>query len=441
MNRLKLLIRNDKIQPYVDNKKLLLKREHIGLSPISFSKTDLTTEGTRQIGICSCGCEGCDDYTVDVSLDGNIVNWYDWHREETFHFDRGQYLKEITTLKIKVIRHNEHYVEKVAEELLSGTVAMDKYHFLKARTYSERKILKLTYSYGADKLEYELPFKEFVGPDLTYYISQTVKEFVISTVRKKGFVLTDAFYGSLNNLKRIFTEEDSNLETAVYERFRRALLCYDPKAIIVTLYYCMDYLPRLRDHLQFIGVSKDVLKSLKVFDNYCFKGKRKLSGKKFEKDLDTITDSIAVEVISAIKCRLADPQKNHPLIRVFEKVRKICSYNQLNKAMAIALNCNTEEERIVSLLHIAAEAGKIKIDDLIREGGNEDITQALALLIECNPLDVEVCYMSIKDNKLAKAVLVQKLKNILYLRDKRQRKNYGAYRILIERLQNDKSNQ
>lgn len=75
------------------------------------------------------------------------------------------------------------------------------------------------------------------------------------------------------------------------------------------------------------------------------------------------------------------------------------------------------------------------------KGGNEDITQALALLIECNPLDVEVCYMSIKDNKLAKAVLVQKLKNILYLRDKRQRKNYGAYRILIERLQNDKSDQ
>ena len=139
--------------------------------------------------------------------------------------------------------------------------------------------------------------------------------------------------------------------------------------------------------------------------------------------------------------QIGRPSEKHPLIRVFEKVRKICSYNQLNKAMAIALNCNTEEERIVSLLHIAVETGKIKIDDLIREGFNEDITRALALLIRCNPLDVDVCCISIKDNKLAEAVLVQELKNILYLRDKRQWRNHRIYRILLEKLQNDKSHQ
>lgn len=91
---------------------------------------------------CCCGCEGCDDYTVDVSVQGNSVVWFDWRADSEYIFDKSEYEKAI-----EVVRMN-HYrqVEKHVPDMLRHTTTKEQYVFNWASVTSKENVITLNYS-------------------------------------------------------------------------------------------------------------------------------------------------------------------------------------------------------------------------------------------------------------------------------------------------------
>ena len=89
----------------VDGVELLYKDWNIGLSVCDFfHTTNLMHAGKSVLGICSCGCEGCDDYTIDIKIQGNKVTWEgcvirtDDEQERklvSYHFNKAEYMSAI----------------------------------------------------------------------------------------------------------------------------------------------------------------------------------------------------------------------------------------------------------------------------------------------------------------------------------------------------------
>lgn len=87
--------------PLVDGAELLHKDWNLGLSVRDFFRsTNLMRTGKSVIGICSCGCDGCDDYTIDIKIKGRTVIWEGCvirtddelaYKSVSFHFDRTEY--------------------------------------------------------------------------------------------------------------------------------------------------------------------------------------------------------------------------------------------------------------------------------------------------------------------------------------------------------------
>ncbi|MDR2967784.1 MAG: hypothetical protein LBU74_07535 [Methanobacteriaceae archaeon] len=53
-----------------------LGKDYLGIDPPSFfAQKNLFETGELLIGRCTCGCEGCRDYPVEVSLNKNTIIW------------------------------------------------------------------------------------------------------------------------------------------------------------------------------------------------------------------------------------------------------------------------------------------------------------------------------------------------------------------------------
>lgn len=93
------------VRTIVDGKDLLLQKELYGLDADKFlEESDSIKEGEKLLGICCCGCEGCCDYIVDISLNDNIVIWYDYQKKEKYQFTLEQYTNAIDAARQSYIK-------------------------------------------------------------------------------------------------------------------------------------------------------------------------------------------------------------------------------------------------------------------------------------------------------------------------------------------------
>jgi len=99
---------------FVDGKDWL-GEEYMGLDPPKlFRQEALLSGGKTLVGRCKCGCEGCDDYLIDVVIDENEVKWKS-PNGYLLRFDRPEYESEIFA------RRNDHSWEdknRTAERLV-----------------------------------------------------------------------------------------------------------------------------------------------------------------------------------------------------------------------------------------------------------------------------------------------------------------------------------
>ena len=83
--------------PFIGNMNMLGNR-YLGLTPAEIlemlRKNKFFKSGRLLLGICLCGCEGCDDFFVDISVNNDTVTWKGW-----YEFDKAEYISALQEMK------------------------------------------------------------------------------------------------------------------------------------------------------------------------------------------------------------------------------------------------------------------------------------------------------------------------------------------------------
>ena len=82
----------------------------------------------------------------------------------------------------------------------------------------------------------------------------------------------------------------------------------------------------------------------------------------------------------------------------------------------VALNCLTDDEKIVALLHDVIEDTSVTVEELINEGFNQNIIDAIISLTQKNGEDYMTFIRRVSSNELATLVKIQDLKDNMDLR-------------------------
>ena len=113
--------KNFEVYTIIDDFNILQSGEELflGLEVEKFFCQESFFNGILWLGICCCGCEGCDDYKVEVTTQGEMVVWEDWHTDANYTFDKQQYKEALENARIswkekqrQLYKRRERKVEK-----------------------------------------------------------------------------------------------------------------------------------------------------------------------------------------------------------------------------------------------------------------------------------------------------------------------------------------
>ena len=130
----------------IDNSDFL-GNDHLGIDPPSFfAQRNLFEAGELLIGRCTCGCEGCDDYSVNVFLQEDTIIWSN-SNGLTLEFNKSEYDNAISTAKKDYSwEDNNRRVERYVFDLLRRTKTKDEYTFDWASARIKENFITLSYS-------------------------------------------------------------------------------------------------------------------------------------------------------------------------------------------------------------------------------------------------------------------------------------------------------
>lgn len=424
MNKLTLSVRKInggyEVQPYIDGHKLLNGRDNIGLGPQEFlSRNKLLQDGELLLGICTCGCEGCDDFLVTQEIKDEIVVWKTLYQYEevTYRFDLEQYKKALKALDRNAIHCYEKTAERIAADLLKNTSPHYGYEFEKAIASANNRKITVFYGNGKAELSYVIDwngkYEYGAGGNECSDASPNIRWFIAKVLFVNEYLLTRAYYNSLYNLSHAYSN-NNHKEPIIYSRLRTALLCETRKEMVVTLYYATDYIDKLIEELSYLGVSEKVIEAVECFDKYCFKDKfRDIAGPEFQRDLDIINNPLAKKVASAIVSESDGMSK--VVLKAFDWVRENGDFENLKHCVCIALNCNTMEQRVAALLHNVSSYSNSGLEELkCKLDFNDTVLSALQCLSRNENEDDIAWVQRIAENPVAKKVKTEELRDSLY---------------------------
>lgn len=408
------------VQPYIDGHKLLNGRDNIGLGPQEFlSRNKLLQDGELLLGICICGCEGCDDFLVTQEIKDEIVVWKTLYQYEevTYRFDLEQYKKALKALDRNAIHCYEKTAERIAADLLKNTSPHYGYEFEKAIASANNRKITVFYGNGKAELSYVIDwngkYEYGAGRNECSDASPNIRWFIAKVLFVNEYLLTRAYYNSLYNLSHVYSN-NNHKEPIIYSRLRTALLCETRKEMVVTLYYATDYIDKLIEELSCLEVSEKVIEAVECFDKYCFKDKfRDIAGPEFQRDLDIINNPLAKKVASAIVSESDGMPK--VVLKAFDWVRENGDFENLKHCVCIALNCNTMEQRVAALLHNVSSYSNSGLEELkCKLDFNDTVLSALQCLSRNENEDDMAWVQRIAENPVAKKVKTEELRDSLY---------------------------
>ncbi len=108
---------------------------------------------------------------------------------------------------------------------------------------------------------------------------------------------------------------------------------------------------------------------------------------------------------------------NYEMISKAVRIANAAHANQFDKGglpyilhpIRVALHCQTDEERIVALLHDVVEDTNITIDDLRKEGFEDNVLEAVAAISKSPGEDYMQFIVRVSDNPLATRVKIHDL--------------------------------
>jgi len=134
-----------------------LGNDYLGIDPPSFFvQKNLFGTGELLIGRCTCGCIGCADYPVQVSLSKNSIIWSDSNGLR-LEFDKLEYKNAVCITKNDYDWEDENRrVERYVSNLLKQTETKDKYTFDWASARIKKEVITLSYSKQTDQRLFEI---------------------------------------------------------------------------------------------------------------------------------------------------------------------------------------------------------------------------------------------------------------------------------------------
>ena len=142
-----------------------LGNDYLGIDPPSFfEQKNLFEAGELLIGRCTCGCEGCGDYPVKVSLSENTVIWLDFVIRDglKLEFDKSEYENAVSVAKNDYNWEDKNRrVERYVSNLLKQTETKDKHIFNWASARIRENVITLSYSKQIGQKSFEIDQRLF----------------------------------------------------------------------------------------------------------------------------------------------------------------------------------------------------------------------------------------------------------------------------------------
>jgi hypothetical protein len=134
-----------------------LGNDYLGIDPpFFFTQKNLFDTGELLIGRCTCGCEGCGDYHIEVSLNENSVIWSNSNGLR-LEFDRTKYENTVSIAKNDYSWEDKNRrVERYVSDLLKQTKIKNKYIFNWASARIKENVITLSYSSQTGQMLFEI---------------------------------------------------------------------------------------------------------------------------------------------------------------------------------------------------------------------------------------------------------------------------------------------
>ena len=104
----------------------------------------------------------------------------------------------------------------------------------------------------------------------------------------------------------------------------------------------------------------------------------------------------------------------------------------------VALNCLTDDEKIVALLHDVIEDTSVTVEELINEGFNQNIIDAIISLTKKNGEDYMTFIRRVSSNELATLVKIQDLKTLSKILCKWEQDSVVGFFLYLDSVFKDK---
>jgi hypothetical protein len=141
---------------FIDNKDFL-GSDYLGIDPPSFfSQDNFNKNGELMIGRCTCGVEGCCDYSVTIIANQNKILWTD-NNGLNLIFEKSEYDSIITKAKNDYSWEDiKRKVERLTTNILKNSQTKDNYHFDWASARINDSQITLSYNKNGEQKLFEI---------------------------------------------------------------------------------------------------------------------------------------------------------------------------------------------------------------------------------------------------------------------------------------------
>ena len=395
----------------------------IGLKAEKFFGQDSFFEGKLWLGICGCGCEGCDDYKVKVSMHDGMIVWEDWHRDTSYTFSKSQYEEALEKAKEswnekqrQLYKRRERKVEKVVEKLLSGTIIGGEYEFQFADASVVNRNIELVYAKGnqAEQKIYEMGWN---GETYYNYVVRSTKGFIRRVVQCNEYFL-DRTLELVYDFH--FKCRACMREIYISDLVEAALKCNGEHAKIVAMLWDLEFpigtvTVQSLEEEYFPPEVTDALRCLVEAKLYSRRTLRK--NETYSHFITRVIKDPIARQAAIMAYDIANRTSGSMLSKAISILYKAHSpikgikVPHILHSMRVALHCRTEDEQIVALLHDAVRDHSVTIEDLKQEGFGDGILAALDCLAHIKAKDFKEYAWQIAVNPLAAQVKIHDLRD------------------------------
>jgi len=144
------------IRILIDNEDLL-GSDYLGIDPaVFFAVEEPDTAGELIIGRCTCGCEGCCDFPIIVTINESTIGWTNSNGLNLL-FDKIDYVREFHVAKKDHSWEDiKRRVERLVTNILKNSLVNDNYSFTWASARIKDKNITLSYSKNGTQKLFEL---------------------------------------------------------------------------------------------------------------------------------------------------------------------------------------------------------------------------------------------------------------------------------------------